>query len=126
MKDLNELSFRIIGAAFRVYRKLGPGLLESTYEICFAYEFKKMNLFFERQKQLPVVYDEIILDAGYRIDLLVENEIIIEIKSMDAIAQVHIAQLLTYLRLSDKRLGLLINFNVDNLKHGIKRIVNNF
>lgn len=126
MIDLNDLSYNIIGAAYRIHRKLGPGLLESTYEVCLAYELKKMNIFFERQKHLPVVYNEIKLDAGYRIDLLVENAIIIEIKSMDGIAPVHVAQLLTYLRLSDIKPGLLVNFNVENLKMGIKRIVNNF
>jgi GxxExxY protein len=124
MLTYNDLSYKIIGAAYRVHKKLGPGLLESAYEVCFMYELKKLGFKVERQKPIPLIYDEIKLDAGYRIDLLVENMIIIEIKSIDAVAPVHIAQLLTYLKLSEMRLGLLINFNVINLKEGIKRVVN--
>jgi len=93
MINLNSLSYNIIGAAYRIHRKLGPGLSESTYEVCLAYKLKKMNIFFERQKHLPVVYDENNLGTGCRIDLLVENTIIIEVKSMDGNAPVHVAQL---------------------------------
>ncbi len=123
MKELNDISYKIIGAAYEVHKHLGPGLLESTYEVCFASELNEAGLKVDIQKPLPVVYKNIKLDAGYRIDLLVENEIIIELKSVDEIAPIHEAQLLTYMKLSGKRLGLLINFNVKDLKKGIKRMI---
>lgn len=122
-KKLNSISYKIIGCAFSVHSELGPGLLESTYETCLEYELISAGLKVESQKALPVVYKEIKLDAGYRIDLLVEDCVIIEIKSVDAIAPIHEAQLLTYLKLSGKRLGLLLNFNVTDMKNGIMRRV---
>ncbi|WP_317126127.1 GxxExxY protein [Flavobacterium nackdongense] len=103
---------------------MGPGLLESAYEECMFYELKKYNLKVEKQKQLPLVYEEVKLDAGFRIDIIVEDKFIVEIKSVESLNDVHLAQLLTYLRLSNCKLGLLINFNVDLLKNGIKRVIN--
>ena len=121
MEELNDITYKIIGCAFKVHSKLGPGLLESTYETCLEYELKKSGLNVVRQLSLPVIYDDIKLDAGYRIDLLVNNKIIIELKSVESILPVHEAQLMTYLKLSSIKLGLLINFNVDDLKEGITR-----
>ncbi len=123
-EELNGLSHRIIGCAMNVHRLLGPGLLENAYEECLAYELADAGLFVERQKALPLVYREIKMDAGYRVDLLVENKIILELKSVEFLNDVHIAQVLTYLKLSGCRLGLLINFNVAVLKDGIKRLAN--
>ena len=121
----NELSEKIIGAAIKVHKNLGPGLLESAYEECLFYELKKLNLSVEKQKPMPLIYDEVKLDIGYRIDLLVENLVVIELKSVEALNDVHLAQILTYLKLSGCKLGLLLNFNVALLKNGIKRVVNN-
>ena len=121
----NEISSKIIGAAIEVHKQLGPGLLESTYETCLAYELKQLGLDVKQQIALPVVYKEVKLDAGYRIDLLIENKVIIEIKSVEALADIHTAQLLTYLKLKDLKLGLLINFNSVRVVDGLKRIVNN-
>lgn len=121
----NELSERIIGCALKVHRSLGPGLLESAYEECLYYEMSKDDLFVEKQKPLPLVYEEVKLECGYRVDLLVAGKVIVEVKSVEAINDVHLAQVLTYLRLSGCKLGLLINFNVTLLKTGIKRVVNN-
>ena len=121
----NEISSKIIGAAIEVHKQLGPGLLESTYETCLAFELKQMGLDVKQQQALPVVYKEVKLEAGYRIDLLVENKVIVEIKSVDALADIHTAQLLTYLKLKDLKLGLLINFNSVRVVDGLKRIVNN-
>ena len=120
----NEISSKIIGAAIEVHKQLGPGLLESTYETCLAYELKQMELDVKQQQALPVVYKEVKLDAGYRIDLLVENKVIVEIKSVDALADIHTAQLLTYLKLKDLKLGLLINFNSVRVIDGLNRILN--
>jgi GxxExxY protein len=120
----NEISEKIIGCAILVHRELGPGLLESSYEECFFYELKQSGLFVEKQKPLPLVYKEVNLDCGYRMNLVVENKVIIEIKSVEALNDVHIAQVLTYLKISKCKLGLLMNFNVLLLKNGIKRIVN--
>lgn len=108
-----------------MHQSLGPGLLESAYEECLFYELKKTGLVVEKQKALPLVYEEVRLDVGYRIDIIVENKLILEIKSVEALNDVHFAQLLTYLKLTDCKLGLLINFNVTLIKNGIKRIVNN-
>jgi GxxExxY protein len=124
LETLNDISFKIIGAAYKVHRRLGPGLLESTYEVCLIYELIRSGLHVENQIALPVIYDEIRLNAGYRIDVLVNKKIILELKSVESILPVHQAQLLTYMRLSGIHLGLLINFNVPNLKEGIKRIIN--
>lgn len=121
----NELSEIVIGCAIKVHKKLGPGLLESAYEECLYYEIKKTELKVEKQKTLPLVYEEVKLDCGYRIDLLVDNKLIVELKAVDALNDVYLAQVLTYLRLSNCKLGLLINFNVGKLKDGIRRIVNN-
>ena len=119
----NPITYKIIGCAYKIHSALGPGLLESSYEACLEYELKKNGLKVERQKALPLIYEEVHLETGYRIDLLVENKVIIEIKSVDAIAPIHEAQLLTYMKLSNIRVGLLINFNVPDLKQGIHRRV---
>jgi len=121
----NEIAKVIVDCALRVHRELGPGLLESTYEACLYYELTQAGLTVESQKALPVVYNEVKLDCGYRIDLFVENKVVVEIKSVDALNDIHLAQILTYLKLSGCKLGLLINFNVKLLKHGIRRVVNN-
>jgi len=122
----NEISSKLIGAAITIHRELGPGLLESTYETCLAYELREMGLDVKQQLALPVVYKNVKLNAGYRIDLLIENKVIVEIKSVEALADIHTAQLLTYLKLKDIKLGLLINFNEVLLKNGIKRIINGY
>lgn len=121
--ELNDLTYKIIGCVYRVHSELGPGLLESTYEVCLEHELLKEGMLVERQKALPVVYDEIQLDGGYRIDLLINNQVILELKSVDEIAPIHQAQLMTYLKLSGLKLGLLLNFNVKDMKKGIKRII---
>ena len=123
MEELNDISYKIIGCAYTVHSELGPGLLESTYETCLEYELLERGLKVERQKSLPVIYKDVKLTAGYRIDLLVEDKVIVEIKSCEAVAPIHEAQLLTYLKLANKKLGLLINFNVKDLKQGIMRRV---
>lgn len=120
----NAISRIVVHAAFKLHSSLGPGLLESAYEECLYYELKKTGLMVEKQKALPLIYEEVKLDTGYRIDIMIENKVIIEIKSVDALNDVHLAQILTYLKLSDCKLGLLINFNVSLIKKGIKRIVN--
>ncbi len=122
----SNLTEQIIGCSIKVHKALGPGLLESAYQECLCYELRKAELYVEKEKPLPLVYEEVKLDCGYRIDLLVERQIVIEIKSVDALAEIHLAQVLTYLKLSKNRLGLLINFNVVLLKDGIKRVVNGF
>lgn len=121
----NELSKIIVDCAFKVHKNLGPGLLESSYEECLMYELIKAGLFIEKQKALPLVYEEVKLEVGYRIDILVENKVVIEIKAVEVLNDVHLAQILTYLKLSGCKLGLLINFNVSLIKNGIKRVVNN-
>ena len=122
--DINELSSKIIGAAIEVHKKLGPGLLESVYEECICHELSLRGISFERQKALPVVYKGKKLDCGYRLDIVVENAIILELKSCEKIEPIHRAQLLTYLKLSDLNLGLLLNFNTPVMRDGIVRIVN--
>jgi GxxExxY protein len=119
--ELNRITEKIIGCAIDVHKILGPGLLESAYEECLFYELKLAGLQVERQKPVPVVYKEIKLDCGYRIDILVENTVIIELKTVDAFIPVHEAQILTYMKFAQKQIGLLINFNVTILKNGIKR-----
>lgn len=121
--QINRLTEKIIGAAIEVHRNLGPGLLESAYETCLAYELEQSGLSFERQKALPLRYKDIHLDQGYRLDLLVENQIIVELKVVDKIAPVHEAQILSYLKFSGCKVGLLINFNVKLLKNGIHRFI---
>ncbi|MBI5463713.1 MAG: GxxExxY protein [Ignavibacteriales bacterium] len=120
----NEIGKIVVDCAFKVHQAIGPGLLESTYEACLVYELIQAGLKAETQKALPVVYKEVRLDCGYRIDVLVENLVIIEIKSVEALNDVHMAQILTYLKLSGCRLGYLINFNVKLIKDGIRRVVN--
>jgi len=121
----NEISYIIRGTIFKVYNNVGPGLLESAYEAALVHELKKEGLNVANQVGLPFVYETIHLDMGYRIDLLVENKVIIEIKSVDQLADVYYKQLLTYLKLADKRLGILVNFNTDKIDQSIKRVVNN-
>jgi GxxExxY protein len=116
----------VIGAAIEVHRRLGPGLLESAYEICLAFELRQIGLKIEEQKPLPVVYREVKLDCGYRLDLVVEDSVVVEIKAIDQLAPIHVAQLLSYFRLSGKQVGLLINFHVRVLRNGLKRIANDF
>ena len=120
----NEIAKHIVDAAFRIHTSLGPGLLESVYEAVMAEELTRRGLHAERQQALPVVWQNVHLEAGFRVDLIVENKVIVEIKSVEAIAPVHRKQLLTYLRLASKRLGILINFDVDLIKDGIARVVN--
>ena len=120
----NELSKIIIGMGIEVHTELGPGLLESTYEECLYYELRKNGFKVEKQKQLPLTYKEVNLEVGYRIDLLVEDKVVVEIKAVETLNDVHLAQTLTYPKLSKCKLGLLINFNVYRLKDGIKRVVN--
>ena len=125
-EDINKITEAIIGSAITVHKALGPGLLESAYEACLVYELAQRGLKVERQKALPVVYREVRLDCGYRIDLLVEGCVVVELKSVETVAPIHEAQLLCYLRLSGSHVGLIINFNVRLLKDGIVRLVNNF
>jgi GxxExxY protein len=120
----NEISHRIIGLAIEVHNKLGPGLFESAYQNCLYFEILNNGLTVSKEIAMPIIYKEIRLNHGYRIDLLVENKVVIEIKSVDAIIDVHKAQLLTYLRLGNYKLGLILNFNTIHLKNGIKRIIN--
>jgi len=120
----NEISEKIIGCAIQVHRELGPGLLESSYEECLYYELVQSGFLVEKQKPLPLVYKEVKLDCGYRLDLLVEKKVIVEVKSVEVLNDIYLAQVLTYLKLSNCKLGLLMNFNVVLLKDGIKRIVN--
>ena len=122
--DINKLSSKIINAAIEVHRALGPGLLESAYEECMCYEFRLRDFSFERQKPLPIIYKGNKLDCGYRLDIVVENAIILELKSCAKIEPIHKAQLLTYLKLSGLKLGLLLNFNVPLMREGITRVVN--
>ncbi len=120
----NEIAKVIFDSALEVHRALGPGLLESSYEECLYYELTGKGLYVEKQKPLPLVYKQVKLDIGYRVDLLIEKKVIVEIKSVEILNDVHLAQILTYLKLSDCKLGLLINFNVTLLKNGVRRVVN--
>ena len=122
--DENPISQQIVDAAYQIHKTLGPGLLESVYEVVLAYELRKRGLRVERQLPVPVFYDGICFEEGYRLDLLVEGKVIVEIKSIEALTPVHKKQLLTYLRLLDKRLGILINFNEELIRNGISRVVN--
>ena len=125
-EQLNKVTEMIIGAAIQVHRALGPGLLESAYESCLAYELRKRGLTVEQQKAVPLVYEEVKLECGYRMDLWVERAIVVEVKSVEALAPIHEAQTLSYLRLSGSHLALLINFNVVVLRDGIRRFINGF
>lgn len=122
-QKLNTLSYKIIGCAYEVHKTLGPGLLESTYEACLCYELNKLGIKHEKQKELSIQYKDTMLENGYRIDILVENEIVIELKSVETLLPIHTAQIMTYLKLSKKKLGLLINFNTTNLQSGIRRYI---
>ncbi|NOU48109.1 MAG: GxxExxY protein [Bacteroidales bacterium] len=119
----DQITEKILHCAFKVHTELGPGLLESAYEECLFYELKQSGLFVEKQKALPLVYYDVKLDVVYRIDLLVDNKVVVEIKAVETFNDVHTAQVLTYLKLSRCKIGLLINFNVKSLKHGIKRLI---
>ena len=123
---INDLTSSVIESAIKVHKVLGPGLLESSYKECLAYELNKKGLFVEKEKPVPLIYEEVKLECGYRLDLLVDNRLILEIKSVDAIADIHIAQTLTYEKLKNKKFGLLFNFNVVLLKDGIKRLINKY
>jgi GxxExxY protein len=124
--QLEEWASEIVDAAIQVHRELGPGLLESAYETCLEFELRDRGISVERQKALPVTYRGVQLDAGYRLDLLIESSIIIEVKAVDSLSGIHQAQLLTYLRLSGLQLGFLMNFNVRLMKDGLKRVVHQF
>lgn len=122
----NIISSKIIGACIKGHTQLGPGLLESSYEHCLAYELKNLGLDVQQQVALPIIYKEIKLNAGYRIDLIVEDKIIVEIKSVEVLAPIHTAQILTYLKLKDLKLGILVNFNSVKVVDGIKRVINGY
>ena len=123
MTKENAISKIILDAAFKVHSALGPGLLESTYKACMAYELRKQGCKVEVEKAVPLVYEEVKLEIGFRMDMLVDDLVVVELKSVDAFNDVHLAQTLTYLRLGDKRLGLLLNFKVKSMKDGIKRVI---
>lgn len=120
----NEICTRVIGTAIDVHTALGPGLLEGCYQHCLSHELKKLGFFIEEEKSMPLVFKEVILECGYRIDLLVESKFVVEIKSVSEFKDIHLAQILTYLRMGNYKLGLLLNFNVVSMKDGIKRVVN--
>jgi GxxExxY protein len=120
---LNDITYKIRGCLFKVHSTLGPGLLEKTYELCLAYELQQAGLNFRTQVELPIRYGNVLIDGGYRLDLLVEDKVIVELKSVEALEPIHTAQLITYLKLSKKELGLLVNFNVLDMKKGIQRII---
>lgn len=120
----NELSKIVIGLAIDVHNALGPGLLESAYKECLYYKILKAGLFVEKEKVMPLIFEEVKLDCGYRIDILVENKLVLELKSVESLNDVHLAQTLTYMKLGNYKLGLLMNFNVIRLKDGLKRVVN--
>ncbi|MEH6764544.1 MAG: GxxExxY protein [Aequorivita antarctica] len=120
----NQIANKIIGCALEVHKALGPGLLESAYQECLFYKLTKEGLAVAKQKPMPLIFEEVKLEVGYRIDILVENKVVIEIKSVEALNDVHLAQTLTYMKLGGFKLGLLINFNVSLLKQGIKRVIN--
>src|SRR5437879_12238936 len=124
--NLDLITRRIIGAGIEVHRRLGPGLLESAYQTCLAFEVRQLGRKVEEQKPLPVMYKDVKLDCGYRLDLVIDDAVVVEIKAVERLMPIHDAQLLSYLRLSKKRVGLLINFHVQMLKDGLKRIVNEF
>ncbi len=121
--ETNEITREIIDSAYKIHASLGPGLLESAYRTCLAYELRKKGLHVAEEKPIPLVYEEVRLDCGYRLDLFVENKVVVELKTVDAFNEVHVAQVLTYLRFSNTHVGLLLNFYVKSLKDGIRRIV---
>jgi len=121
--DTNDITHEILDSAYKIHSKLGPGLLESAYQACLVYELRKKGLKVEVEKPLPLIYEEVKLECGYRIDIFVENQVVVELKTVEAFTDVHTAQVLTYLRLSGSKVGLLINFYVKSLKDGIKRLI---
>lgn len=121
--ELNEITHEILDSAYKIHSKLGPGLLESAYQACLVYELRKKGLKVEVEKPLPLIYEEVKLECGYRIDILVEDQVVVELKTVEAFTDVHTAQVLTYLKLSERKVGLLINFYVKSLKDGIKRLI---
>ena len=124
MESENAIATEVIGLAIKIHRQIVPGLLESAYKECLYYELKKTGFYVVKEKALPLIYDEIKLDCGYRLDIIVENKLIIEVKAVEALNEIYLAQTLTYLKLAHCKLGLLINFNVLLLKDGIKRVIN--
>jgi len=122
----NEIAHLVIGMALGVHKALGPGLLESAYKECLAYKLLQSGLIIEKEKPMPLVFEEVKIECGYRIDILVENKVVLEIKSVEALHDVHLAQTLTYMKLGNYKLGLLINFNEALLKNGIKRVINGY
>lgn len=123
MQEINQITDQILKYAFKVHTELGPGLLESSYKECLFYELNKNGLYAEKEKPLPLIYQEVKLDIGYRVDMLIERKVIVEIKTVECLADIHIAQVLTYLRLSGCKVGLLLNFHTTHLKNGIKRLI---
>lgn len=121
--EINQITHEILDSAYKIHSKLGPGLLESAYQACLVYELRKKGLKVEVEKPLPLIYEEVKLECGYRIDLLVENQVVVELKTVEAFTDVHTAQVLTYLKLSESKVGLLINFYTKSLKDGIKRLI---
>lgn len=126
MERENILAKEVIGSAIKVHKQLGPGLLESAYKECLYFELFKGGFLVEKEKAVPLIYDQVKLDCGYRLDIILENKLIIEVKSVEALNDIHLAQTLTYLKLSKCKLGLLINFNVLLLKDGVKRVINGY
>ncbi len=124
MMSENDIATKIIGCAIEVHKALGPGLLESAYQECLLYKLKQSGLSVEREKSMPLIFEEVNLDCGYRIGLLVEEKVVIELKSVESLNDVHLAQTLTYMKLGSYKLGLLINFNISLLKKGVKRVIN--
>lgn len=120
----NEIATVVLDCAFKVHKELGPGLLEGGYELCLFYELAKTGLLVERQKPIPLIYDNVNMGTGYHADLIIENKVLVELKSVEALKHIHLAQVITYLKLSNYKLGLLINFNTELLKYGIKRVAN--
>ncbi|HQW91686.1 MAG: GxxExxY protein [Chitinophagaceae bacterium] len=123
METINDLTYKVIGAAYKVHRVLGPGLLENAYKECLYYLLARDGIFVEKEKSLPLIFEEVKLEAGYRIDLFVENKVVVEIKAVESFTDVHMAQVLTYMKLSGSAIGLLLNFNVADMKKGIKRMI---
>ena len=121
--ETDQITHEILDSAYKVHSALGPGLLESAYRVCLSYELRKKGCLVEEEKALPLIYEEIRLDCGYRLDMLVENKVIVELKTVECFNDVHLAQVLTYLRFSQKHVGLLLNFNVKRLKDGIRRVI---
>ena len=123
MQEINQITDQILKYAFKVHTELGPGLLESSYKECLFYELNRNGLYAEKEKPLPLIYQEVKLDIGYRVDMLIEGKVIVEIKTVECLADIHIPQVLTYLRLSGCKVGLLLNFHTAHLKNGIKRLI---